>query len=67
MLVIIKTKKHLMIIFIKRNKKEKQNGKLLKVLIIIMYLLLFALFKCKILSFIQLCTIVFTIIGTFRK
>lgn len=67
LIALIRINKYIIAIFIKRNKKEKQNSKLLKILIVIMYLLLFVLFKFKLLSFTQLCTIILTIIGTFRK
>ncbi|AUN12695.1 hypothetical protein RSJ6_13340 [Clostridium botulinum] len=67
LIALIRINKYIIAIFIKRNKKGKQDNKLLKVLIIILYLLLILLLCFKIISFIQLCTIILTTIGTFRK
>ncbi|MCW6062626.1 hypothetical protein LAV35_18380 [Clostridium sporogenes] len=67
LIALIKINKYTIIVLVKTNKKERQNNGLLKILIIMLYLLLILLFCLKIINFVQLSTIILTIIATFRK
>ncbi|ABS42488.1 hypothetical protein [Clostridium botulinum] len=66
LIVLVKINRYL-IILIKINRNKKQSSKLLETLIIALYFLLIILFCLKIISFMELCTIILSIIATLRK
>ncbi|NFG80483.1 hypothetical protein FC818_19195 [Clostridium botulinum] len=66
LIVLVKINKYL-IILIKINRNKKQSSKLLKALIVGLCFLLIILFCLKNISFMELCTMILSIIATFRK